>query len=187
MIDCEQIAKTLKEKIRLTLSASQLQRQNPLSPPTLAAVQVGDNPASSMHVRNKMRNCEEVGIHSVRHLLPATSSESEIITCLERLSGDPAIHGILLQLPLPSSIDPSTVIRAIDPSKDVDGLHPFNLGLLLSGERTGYAPCTPLGIVHLLEASHVTLPGAHVVIAGRSNIVGKPLAALLMQKARCAN
>lgn len=155
--------------------------------PTLAAVLVGENPASKIYVRNKIKACEEVGFHSRLLPLPESASESELLQTLISLNKDPNVDGILLQLPLPDHINPQKMVDAIDPKKDVDGLHPINMGLLLNGEKVGFAPCTPLGIRHLLVSYGIGTSGKHVVIAGRSNIVGKPLAAMLMQKEMQAN
>ena len=154
--------------------------------PGLAAVVVGDNPASAVYVANKGRACLEVGLFSETAQLPATATEDEILAAIGRLNGDPRFHGILAQLPLPAGINRHRVIEAIDPAKDVDGIHPYNLGKLLQG-RPDFAPCTPAGIVELLLHNGYDTDGANVVICGRSDIVGKPLAALLMRRARGGN
>jgi methylenetetrahydrofolate dehydrogenase (NADP+) / methenyltetrahydrofolate cyclohydrolase len=154
--------------------------------PGLAAVLVGDNDASRRYVRNKRKACEEVGLASWLHELPAETSQAQLLDLLSRLNADPAVHGILVQLPLPPQIDEAAIIRAVHPLKDVDGFGPENLGLLTAGQPR-YLPCTPHGIQQLLVRSGVRLEGAHVVIVGRSNIVGKPLALILMQKAAGAN
>jgi methylenetetrahydrofolate dehydrogenase (NADP+)/methenyltetrahydrofolate cyclohydrolase len=147
---------------------------------------VGDNPASATYVRSKQRACEKAGIHSRDIRLPETVSESELLSTVSELNADDAIDGILVQLPLPSQIDARRVIMSIDPQKDVDGFHPVNLGRLLAGEDA-FFPCTPYGILVMLERSGTPVEGRHVVVVGRSNIVGKPLAALLMQKRAGAN
>jgi methylenetetrahydrofolate dehydrogenase (NADP+)/methenyltetrahydrofolate cyclohydrolase len=149
--------------------------------PGLATVLVGDNPASHTYVRNKRRACEKAGMASSVHDLPASTSQSDLLALLGRLNADPAVHGILVQVPLPPQIDDSAVIDAVAPLKDVDGFGPESLGLLTAG-RPRYLACTPHGIVQLLRRNGVTLGGRHVVIVGRSNIVGKPLALLLLQK-----
>jgi methylenetetrahydrofolate dehydrogenase (NADP+)/methenyltetrahydrofolate cyclohydrolase len=149
--------------------------------PGLAAVLVGDNPASQTYVRNKRRACDKAGIASWLHELPATTPQDELLALVQRLNADPAVHGILVQLPLPKHIDEAAVVDAVVPAKDVDGFGPQSLGLLTAG-RPHFLACTPHGIVHLLRRSGVTLAGANVVIVGRSNIVGKPLALMLMQK-----
>jgi methylenetetrahydrofolate dehydrogenase (NADP+)/methenyltetrahydrofolate cyclohydrolase len=155
--------------------------------PGLAVVLVGDDPASAVYVRAKGRACEEAGMYSSTIRLAATVAERELLAVVERLNADPKIHGILVQMPLPSHMSADAVIRAIDPRKDVDGFHPVNVGKLLTGERDGFVPCTPAGIQELLSRSNVETSGAECVIVGRSNIVGKPFAALLMQDAPGAN
>jgi methylenetetrahydrofolate dehydrogenase (NADP+)/methenyltetrahydrofolate cyclohydrolase len=149
--------------------------------PGLATVLVGDDPASHVYVRNKRRSCEKVGMTSFHHELPASASQAELLALVERLNGDPAVHGILVQLPLPKQIDESAVIRAVAPLKDVDCFHPENVGLLTIG-RPRFKPCTPHGVQLLLERNGIPVAGQNVVIVGRSNIVGKPLALLLMHK-----
>jgi methylenetetrahydrofolate dehydrogenase (NADP+)/methenyltetrahydrofolate cyclohydrolase len=154
--------------------------------PGLAAVLVGDNPASQIYVRNKRRACEQAGLASRLHQLPAETGESDLLHLIAKLNADPLVHGILVQLPLPPQIDESNVIRAVAPIKDVDGFGPENLGLLTSG-KPRFLPCTPAGIQQILIRNQIPIEGAHVVIVGRSNIVGKPLALILMQKAAHAN
>lgn len=154
--------------------------------PGLATVLVGDDPASHVYVRSKRRACEQVGIKSWDHDLPASTSQDDLLALIADLNADPAVHGILVQLPLPGHIDEQAVLQAVDPSKDADGFHPFNLGLLLAGAPR-VAPATPAGIRELLVRSGVETVGAEVVIVGRSNIVGKPMAAMLVQKAPGAN
>lgn len=149
--------------------------------PGLAVVLVGDDPASAVYVRAKGRACEEAGMHSVTIRLSADSSQEELLGHVDRLNADPAVHGILVQMPLPKQLRADEVIRRIRPDKDVDGFHPVNVGKLLIGERDGFAPCTPAGVQELLVRSGVETRGAECVIVGRSNIVGKPLAALMMQ------
>lgn len=155
--------------------------------PGLAVVLVGDDPASAVYVRSKGKACDEAGMHSVTILLPQAARQEELIATVRRLNEDPLIHGILVQMPLPVHMDPDAVIRSIDPRKDVDGFHPVNVGKLLIGERDGFVPCTPAGIKEMLLRSHVSTEGAECVIVGRSNIVGKPMAALLMQDVGGAN
>ncbi len=150
-------------------------------PPQLAVIQVGDNPASSIYVKRKAEACERVGILSKVLKFEADLSEKALLKEIEKLNQAPDVDGILVQLPLPSHIDTSKIILAIDPKKDVDGFHPENVGKLLLGQKGGFVSCTPLGIQLLLKHYHVDLTGKHVVIVGRSNIVGKPLAAILMQ------
>lgn len=148
---------------------------------TLAAVLVGDDPASEVYVRNKRRDCEEVGIASVLEKLPATTSEAELLTVIERLNQDARIHGILVQLPLPQQISTAAILEAIAPAKDVDAFHPENVGRLVQG-RPLFLPCTPHGVIELLRRNNIGIAGKHVVIVGRSDIVGKPLAIMLAQK-----
>jgi methylenetetrahydrofolate dehydrogenase (NADP+)/methenyltetrahydrofolate cyclohydrolase len=143
--------------------------------------------ASHIYVRNKIKACEQVGLRSLKILLEAKTSQEEVFRIIDELNADSSVSGILVQLPLPAHLDALTVALRIDPLKDVDGVHPINLGKLLTGETSGYIPCTPLGIQVLLERSGIDVKGKHVVIAGRSNIVGKPLAVLLMQKRKGAD
>jgi methylenetetrahydrofolate dehydrogenase (NADP+)/methenyltetrahydrofolate cyclohydrolase len=154
--------------------------------PGLAAVLVGDNPASQVYVRGKRKACEQVGIDSWLHELPQQTSQTELLALVARLNADPLVHGILVQLPLPKQIDEATIIRAVAPLKDVDAFGPENLGLLTAGHPR-YLPCTPHGVQQLLLRNGMNVDGAHVVIVGRSNIVGKPLALLLMQKGHGGN
>ena len=147
--------------------------------PGLAAVLVGENPASEIYVRSKAKATREVGLASIEHRLPATTSEAELLRLVDTLNADPAIDGILVQLPLPLQIDPQRVIEAIDPTKDVDGFHPRNVGRLWSGGEA-LVPCTPWGALLLLRQAMGALAGADAVVIGRSNIVGKPMAALLL-------
>jgi methylenetetrahydrofolate dehydrogenase (NADP+)/methenyltetrahydrofolate cyclohydrolase len=152
----------------------------------LAAVLVGNHPASTFYVKAKRRDCDEVGMNSWLHQLPADTSQAHLLQIIAQLNAEPMVHGILVQLPLPAQIDESAVLYAIDPHKDVDAFHPDNLGRLLAGQPR-YVPCTPLGVQQLLVRSGRSWAGQQVVIVGRSNIVGKPLAALLMQKPSGAN
>ena len=149
--------------------------------PGLAAILAGDDPASRVYLRNKARACEETGVRSEVHEFPASISASVLLERLALLNADPRVHGILVQLPLPPQIDASQVLGAVSPMKDVDGFHAVNLGALLQG-RPGFVPGTPAGVMCLLEHASVPLAGQHAVIVGRSTIVGKPLALLLLQK-----
>ena len=155
--------------------------------PGLAVVLVGDDPASAVYVRSKGKACEEAGIYSVTIRLPAETSQGELIAQVDALNDDPAIHGILVQMPLPRHLDSDAVIRRIRPDKDVDGFHPVNVGKNLIGERDGFVPCTPAGVQELLVRSGVETRGAECVIIGRSNIVGKPMMALMVQSHAGAN
>ncbi len=155
--------------------------------PGLAVVLVGEDPASAVYVGAKGKATEEAGMYSLTIRLPADAPQSELLARVDALNADPKIHGILVQMPLPKQIDPDTVIRRIEPAKDVDGFHPINVGKMLVGERDGFIPCTPAGIQLMLKESGVKTPGKNCVIIGRSNIVGKPLAALMMQDNPDAN
>ena len=149
--------------------------------PGLAVVLAGDNPASRVYVRNKVRACEETGVRSELYELPASISEEALLDRVLVLNDDPAVHGILVQLPLPKQVDAHKVLETIAPAKDIDGFHEASLGALLAGEPR-MVPCTPAGVMRLLEHAGVALGGCHAVVIGRSNIVGKPLALLLLQK-----
>ena len=149
--------------------------------PGLAVVLVGDNPASQVYVRNKVKACEDSGLHSVLERYPATLAEAELLGRINALNRDPAIHGILVQLPLPAHIDAHKVIEAIAPEKDVDGFHVASAGALMVGQ-SGFWPCTPYGCMKMLESIGYDLRGKHAVVIGRSNIVGKPMALMLLQK-----
>lgn len=149
--------------------------------PGLATVLVGDDPASHTYVRGKRRDAGEVGIHSIHHELSSDTSESELLAVIQDLNADASVDGILVQLPLPSGIDSQAIVEAIDPSKDVDGLHPFNLGLLVL-DRPGLRPCTPGGIMRILDHYGITTSGSRAVVIGRSFLVGRPLALMLASR-----
>lgn len=155
--------------------------------PGLATVLVGENPASRLYVGMKNRAAAEAGIHSRQLTLPESAGEAELLGLIDDLNNDPAIHGILVQLPLPRQIDESRVLLAIHPDKDVDGFHPVNVGRLATGDPDVLAPCTPRGIIEMLLRSGTDPSGRHVVVVGRSNIVGKPMALLLLRKAPGGN
>jgi methylenetetrahydrofolate dehydrogenase (NADP+) / methenyltetrahydrofolate cyclohydrolase len=150
--------------------------------PGLAVVLVGDDPASRAYVRSKDKMSRELGLHSLKLELPATTTQTELLSRIEELNRDPAIHGILVQSPPPPQIDEAAIVRALDPRKDVDGFHPENVAKLVLGDSSGFVPCTPLGVQRLLLESKIPIAGAHVVVLGRSMIVGKPVALLLMRK-----
>jgi len=154
--------------------------------PGLGVILVGDDPASKSYVTAKERACQEIGLFSDDNRLPATTSEADLVRLVEKINVDPRINGILVQLPLPKHINESKVLLAVDPSKDVDGFHPVNVGKAVLGEKA-FLPCTPHGIIQLLARSGVKTEGSHVVVIGRSNIVGKPVANLLIQKKKNAN
>ena len=150
--------------------------------PGLAVVLVGNDPASRAYVRSKDRTCQSLGLHSVKLELPDTTTQEELLAEVEKLNADPSIHGILVQSPPPAHIDEVAIIRAIDPAKDVDGFHPVNVAKLALEDPSGFVPCTPLGCQRLLQEAGVETKGAHAVVVGRSMIVGKPMALLLMAK-----
>ena len=152
--------------------------------PGLAVVLVGDDPASRAYVRSKDKMSRELGLYSVKLELPAETTQSELLARVEELNRDSKVHGILIQSPPPKQIDEATIVRALDPPKDVDGFHPLNVAKLAMGDPTGFVPCTPLGVQRLLIESKIDIAGAHVVVLGRSMIVGKPVALLLMQKTK---
>ena len=155
--------------------------------PGLVFVRVGEDPASQVYVGMKARTSEKLGLRSDTHVLPETTSEPELLALLQKLNADPAVHGILVQAPLPRHIDGTKVYASVFPEKDVDGFHPVNMGKVLLGDPTGFVPCTPAGVLELLSRSGTKTEGAEVVVLGRGNIVGKPMAALLLQKNRHAN
>src|SRR6266550_710701 len=155
--------------------------------PGLAVVLVGDDSASRAYVRSKDKMCRELGLHSLKLELPASTTQTELLNRVEELNADSAIHGILVQSPPPAHIDETAIVRALDPRKDVDGFHPENVAKLVLDDSSGFVPCTPLGVQRLLIESKININGAHVVVLGRSMIVGKPLALLLMQKNTNAN
>jgi len=155
--------------------------------PGLAVVLVGDDPASRAYVRSKEKMCRELGLHSLKLELPASATQTELLNRVEELNADSNVHGILVQSPPPPHIDEAAIVRALDPRKDVDGFHPENVAKLVLDDPGGFVPCTPLGVQRLLIESKININGAHVVVLGRSMIVGKPLALLLMQKNEKAN
>jgi len=154
--------------------------------PGLAVILVGDDPASQVYVRNKGLKCEELGMRSITVRMPETTTEEELLGKIYDLNRDPSVHGFIVQLPLPKHIDEDKVIDAIDPKKDVDGFHPVNVGNMLIG-KPGFLPATPAGVQQMLVRSGIETSGKHVVVVGRSNIVGKPMAALMVQKAKGAD
>jgi len=179
--------KAIARKIRAEASARVSQLTAKGTKPGLAVVLVGDDAASAVYVTAKGKACEEAGMHSVTIRLPASTPENDLLRQVDELNADAAIHGILVQMPLPRHVDSAKVLRRIDPAKDVDGFHPVNVGKMLIGERDGFLPCTPAGIQVMLQEAGVKTSGMNCVIVGRSNIVGKPMAALLMQDAGDAN
>lgn len=165
------IQQELKEKISLLTTR----------PPCLAVVIVGEHPPSRIYVKRKTEACENIGMRSIKRELSAEITESELLSEIDKLNQDPSVDGILVQLPLPVHINPNRITYHIDPQKDVDGFHPYNVGKMLIGELDGFLPCTPYGIKVLLERHRIDISGKHALVIGRSNIVGKPMAALLMQ------
>ncbi len=174
IIDGKAISAQIKEECRQKVEKEGLQR-------CLAVVLVGDDPASAVYVGNKKKACEFCGVKSVSHELPANTSEKELLELVDKLNKDETIDGILVQLPLPSHIDEDKVIKAISPDKDVDGFHPENVGRLSIGQP-GFLSCTPAGIIQLLKRSNVEIDGKNCVVIGRSNIVGKPMALLMLRE-----
>ncbi|MDD2252220.1 MAG: bifunctional methylenetetrahydrofolate dehydrogenase/methenyltetrahydrofolate cyclohydrolase FolD [Dehalococcoidales bacterium] len=183
IIDGKKIAEELKEELKGQVA--QLKEKYSLVP-GLATVLVGDDPASHVYVNLKIKNCQNLGIASFNYQLKADTSQEELLGLVHKLNSDPAVHGILVQVPLPKQINETEILLAIDPKKDVDGFHPYNLGKMVIGENT-FLSCTPGGIQQLLVRSNVKTEGAHVVVVGRSNIVGKPIANILLQKNSMAN
>jgi methylenetetrahydrofolate dehydrogenase (NADP+)/methenyltetrahydrofolate cyclohydrolase len=179
--------RAIAEKVYVDLRREIAQLKSKGIMPGLAVILVGDNPASRAYVRSKDKMCRDLGLHSVKLELPGSTTQSELIARVEELNRDRAIHGILVQSPPPKQIDEAAIVRALDPRKDVDGFHPENIAKLALGDPAGLVPCTPLGVQRLLIESKIDIGGAHVVILGRSMIVGKPLALLLMQKNKDAD
>jgi len=183
IISGTEIAKQIREGLKQEIA--ELKEKHNLIP-GLATILVGEDPASQVYVGSKVKTCEALGVHSERYDLPADTGEDKLLSLIDKLNKDPKVHGILVQLPLPKHINETRVLYAVDPKKDVDGFHPVNVGKLMIGEPD-YLPCTPHGIQQLLIRSGVKIEGAEVVIVGRSNIVGKPIANILLQKKEGAN
>ncbi len=177
LIDGNALSKQLRAEVALRAAALRARGITP----GLAVVLVGENPASQVYVRNKVKACQDNGLHSVLEQYPATLSEADLLARVDALNNDPAIHGILVQLPLPAHIDAQKVIESISPAKDVDGFHVASAGALMVGQP-GFWPCTPYGCMKMLESIGYDLKGKHAVVIGRSNIVGKPMALMLLQK-----
>ena len=182
IIDGKQVAADMRAELKNKVAELKTKGVTP----GLAVILVGEDPASRSYVTAKEKACEELGMHSDDNRLPADTSEADLLALVEQFNNDPKIHGILVQLPLPKHIDEDKVLLAIDPAKDVDGFHPVNVGRMVVGQDA-YLPCTPHGVIQLLLRSNVTLEGAEVVVVGRSNIVGKPVANMLIQKAKTGN
>jgi len=182
IIDGKQVAADIR--VELKAEVAKLREQGVV--PGLGVILVGEDPASNSYVTAKERTCEELGIYSDDNRLPAETPQEELMQLIGKMNADPKINGILVQLPLPKHMNESEVLFAIDPAKDVDGFHPVSVGKMVVGEKA-FLSCTPHGVLHLLLRSGVTIEGAHVVIVGRSNIVGKPLANMLIQKSPTGN
>ena len=182
IIDGKQVAADMRAELKEEVA--KLKEQGIV--PGLGVILVGEDPASNSYVTAKERTCEDLGIYSDDNRLPEETTQQELLALVEKMNNDPKINGILVQLPLPKHLNEAEVLLAIDPAKDVDGFHPMNVGKMMVGEKA-FLPCTPHGVIHLLLRSGVTIEGANVVIVGRSNIVGKPLANMLIQKNATGN
>ena len=178
ILDGKNAAREVRERVRIE-TAALIERSGVV--PGLATVLVGDDPASKIYVGSKRKACTEVGFESFGHELPASTTESELLALVDRLNADPKVHGILVQLPLPKGLNEKRVIFALSPEKDVDGLHPVSQGRLLAGEE-GFRPCTPLGVMYLVAKTGIRLAGKRAVVIGRSLLVGKPVALLLLEQ-----
>lgn len=177
IIDGKKISAEIKDELRQEVAAMKEEGKEI----ALAVIQVGEDPASSVYVRNKKKACEYIGIKSVSYEIPEDSTQQELLDLVEKCNNDPEINGILVQLPLPGHMDEDAVIHAIDPKKDVDGFHPVSVGNMVIG-NDGFLPCTPAGIIELLKRSGVEISGKECVVVGRSNIVGKPMSMLLLRE-----
>lgn len=183
ILDGKKISVEIKSELKIKVEKL---KSNGMRLPGLVAILVGDNPASQVYVKSKSKSCDEVGFFSRIENLASSTSENDLLALVEKYNNDNSIHGILVQLPLPKHIDESKIINAISPKKDVDGFHPFNVGELVIGNETLY-PCTPAGIQEILKRYKIETKGKHVVVLGRSNIVGKPIANIMLQKKDFAN
>lgn len=177
LIDGKQISTDIKESLKVEVAKLKEKGINCV----LAVIQVGEDPASKVYVRNKKRACEYIGIESISYELPEKTTQEELLEIIDKLNDDEKVNGILCQLPLPKHIDEDVVIKRISPQKDVDGFHPENVGALVIGQK-GFVSCTPAGIIELLKRSNIDIDGKHCVIVGRSNIVGKPMALLMLRE-----
>lgn len=175
IIDGKKLAAEIQDEVKTALSHFNGR------PPCLAVILVGTDPASEIYVSRKAAACVAVGIRSIKREFPSAITEKELLEEIETLNQDPGVDGILVQLPLPKHISPVVITEAIHPDKDVDGFHPYNVGQVLIGLESGFAPCTPLGVMRLFDKCSIQLAGKHIVVIGRSSIVGKPMAAMLMQ------
>ena len=177
IIDGKRISQEIKDELKEKVQNLKLQGKKA----ALAVIQVGNDPASSVYVNNKKKACAYIGIESLSYELPEETTEQELLELVERLNRDDAVHGILVQLPVPKHIDADKIIQTISPKKDVDGFHPENVGNLVIGEK-GFVSCTPAGIIQLLKRSNIEITGKNCVVIGRSNIVGKPMALLMLRE-----
>lgn len=177
IIDGKHISQEIKDELKQEVAALKASGREC----ALAVIQVGNDPASSVYVRNKKKACEYIGIRSLSYELDENTSEDELLALIDKLNADPSVHGILCQLPLPKHMDEDKVINRISPEKDVDGFHPQNVGALVIGQQ-GFVSCTPAGIIQLLKRSNIQMEGKHCVVIGRSNIVGKPMALLMLRE-----
>ena len=177
IIDGKKISKEIKDELKEKVADYKAKGTEI----TLVVIQVGDDPASSVYVRNKKKACEYIGINSKSYELPESTTEQELLGLIDKFNNDDSINGILVQLPVPKHIDPTKIINAISPSKDVDGFHPYNVGCLSIGER-GFVSCTPAGVLELLKRYNIDIDGKNAVIVGRSNIVGKPMSTLMLKE-----
>jgi methylenetetrahydrofolate dehydrogenase (NADP+)/methenyltetrahydrofolate cyclohydrolase len=178
LIDGKALAQTIRE--RIAKESADLHARTGIRP-GLAAILVGDDPASALYVRSKQKACDAAGIYVADHKLPASTTQADLLALIEKMNADPKIHGILVQLPLPKQIDSKVVLDAVSPAKDADGFHPYNVGRLVEGNPL-FTPCTPKGIVKMIESTGVAIEGKRAVVVGRSNIVGKPAALLLLHR-----
>ena len=177
IIDGKHISQEIKDELKQEVAALKASGREC----ALAVIQVGNDPASSVYVRNKKKACEYIGIRSLSYELDENTSEDELLALIDKLNADPSVHGILCQLPLPKHMDEDKVIKRISPEKDVDGFHPQNVGALVIGQQ-GFVSCTPAGIIQLLKRSNIQMEGKHCAVIGRSNIVGKPMALLMLRE-----
>lgn len=177
IIDGKHISQEIKDELKQEVAALKTSGREC----ALAVIQVGNDPASSVYVRNKKKACEYIGIRSLSYELDENTSEDELLALIDKLNADSSVHGILCQLPLPKHMDEDKVIKRISPEKDVDGFHPQNVGALVIGQQ-GFVSCTPAGIIQLLKRSNIQMEGKHCVVIGRSNIVGKPMALLMLRE-----
>lgn len=178
LIDGKALAQTIRE--RIAKDVAELHARTGIRP-GLAAILVGDDPASKLYVKNKQKACDAAGIYVDEHKLPASMTQTELLALIEKVNHDPKVHGILVQLPLPKQIDSKVILDAVSPLKDADGFHPYNMGRMVEGMAM-FTPCTPKGVIKMIESTGVAIEGKRAVIVGRSNIVGKPAALLLMHR-----